>query len=239
MTTIKYEIFPEIFHDTGEIHLNSSLAGDKIKTEVMKTKDAATRSALIALGWTPPDQPRSLPDGMGYESLDKDGPVGSALTWLDAALKCESFRWDWDQKEYAEDALSSAREWMEKLGPVPSRTSPPVELRKQANVNPPAQYARPTAPPKPPAKQVKNGVHELPVRSLNLLRLFHTKMTPETERVVCAHDVTVPEVFQDYGDSVHRACWSIASKCKKCGDVFVYDTQFGLFDDLNKEGVCT
>ena len=43
--------------------------------------------------------------------------------------------------------------------------------------------------------------------------------------------------FQDYGDSVHRACWTLASKCKKCGDVFVYDTQFGvfgLFDDLNK-----
>ena len=55
----------------------------------------------------------------------------------------------------------------------------------------------------------------------------------------CAHDITVPEVFQDYGDSVHRACWTLSSKCKKCGDVFVYDTQFGVFDDLNKDGICT
>lgn len=51
----------------------------------------------------------------------------------------------------------------------------------------------------------------------------------------CAHDITIPEVFQDYGDSVHRACWTLSSKCKRCGDVFVYDTQFGVFDDLNKE----
>ena len=55
----------------------------------------------------------------------------------------------------------------------------------------------------------------------------------------CAHDITVPEVSQDYGDSVHRAYWTLSSKCKRCEDVFVYDTQFGvfgLFDDL-KEGV--
>lgn len=51
----------------------------------------------------------------------------------------------------------------------------------------------------------------------------------------CGHDITVPEVFQSYGDREHRACWTLASKCKKCGTVFVYDTQFGLFDDLNKE----
>lgn len=185
MTTNKYEIFPEIFHDTGEIHLNSSLAGEKIKTEVMKTKDAATRSALIALGWTPPDQPRSLPDDMGYKSLAKDGPVGSALMWLDAALKCASFHWDWDQKEYAEDALASAREWIRKLGPVPSQASQPE--------------------------------------------------VSETARVVCAHDVTVPEVFQDPGDRVSRACWTLTSKCKKCGTVFVFDTQFGFFSDLYRE----
>ena len=51
----------------------------------------------------------------------------------------------------------------------------------------------------------------------------------------CAHDIAVPEVFQDHGDSVHRACWTLASKCKKCGTVFVYGSGFGLFDDLNKE----
>ena len=53
----------------------------------------------------------------------------------------------------------------------------------------------------------------------------------------CAHDITVPEVFQDYGDSVHRSCWTLASKCKKCGVVFVYGTDFGLFEDLNKGDV--
>ena len=55
----------------------------------------------------------------------------------------------------------------------------------------------------------------------------------------CAHDITVPEVFQDYGDSVHRACWTLVSKCKKCGDVFIYGTDFGMFEDYSKEVVCT
>lgn len=50
----------------------------------------------------------------------------------------------------------------------------------------------------------------------------------------CAHDITVPEVFQDYGDKVHRACWVLACKCKKCGDIFIHDMQFGLFEDANK-----
>lgn len=53
----------------------------------------------------------------------------------------------------------------------------------------------------------------------------------------CTHDITVPEVFQDYGDRAHRACWTLASKCKKCGDVFVYGMGFGLFEDYGKEVV--
>lgn len=51
---------------------------------------------------------------------------------------------------------------------------------------------------------------------------------------LCAHDITVPEVFQDEGDRVHRACWTLASKCMKCGDVFVHGSDFGLFEDIKK-----
>ena len=63
-------------------------------------------------------------------------------------------------------------------------------------------------------------------------------ITPEMlapKENLCAHDITVPEVFQCRGDRVHRACWTLASKCKKCGAVFVYGTGFGLFEDRKKE----
>lgn len=63
-------------------------------------------------------------------------------------------------------------------------------------------------------------------------------ITPEMltpKESLCAHDLTVPEVFQEYGDREHRACWTLTSKCKKCGTVFVYGSGFGLFDALNKE----
>lgn len=120
MTTIEYKIFPEIFHDTGEIHLKCQMLAERFSVEVMKTKEAAIRSALIALGWTPPEQP-------------------------------------------TEKALQEA--------------------------------------------------------------YVHT----------CAHDITSPEVFQYPGDRTNRACWTLASKCRKCGDVFIFDSQFGFFSDLYKE----
>ena len=54
---------------------------------------------------------------------------------------------------------------------------------------------------------------------------------------LCGHDITTPQVFQDEGDKCSRAFWTLASKCTKCGDVFIYDTQFGLYSDLKKEGL--
>lgn len=67
---------------------------------------------------------------------------------------------------------------------------------------------------------------------------FITPEIPEQRKSLCAHDTTTPVVFQDYGDKVHRACWVLACKCKKCGDIFIHDMQFGLFEDLKKENEC-
>lgn len=53
---------------------------------------------------------------------------------------------------------------------------------------------------------------------------------------LCAHNLTTPTIFQDEGDEHSRACWTLASKCTKCGDVFVYYTQFGFYED-SKIGV--
>lgn len=63
---------------------------------------------------------------------------------------------------------------------------------------------------------------------------FITPDMLEPKESLCAHDITVPQVFQSDGDSVHRACWTLSSVCKKCGTIFIYDTQFGVFDDLYK-----
>lgn len=48
---------------------------------------------------------------------------------------------------------------------------------------------------------------------------------------LCPHNLTTPTVFQDEGDKYSRACWTLSSKCTKCGDVFIYYTQFGLYND--------
>lgn len=55
MSKFKIKVTPSVFIDSGEIHLKVQTEADKLYTEVMKTKDKATRAALIALGWTPPE----------------------------------------------------------------------------------------------------------------------------------------------------------------------------------------
>lgn len=74
---------------------------------------------------------RKIPSDMGYRSLAKDGPVGMALQWLQAALTCNSFVWDADQRYCAEKALKDAREWMQMIGPVPD-SSPRAENQDAA-----------------------------------------------------------------------------------------------------------
>lgn len=63
-----------------------------------------------------------LPDNMGYESVEDDGPVGMALQFLEAALSCKAWHWDADQRECAEQSLKDAREWMRLVGKVPRRS---------------------------------------------------------------------------------------------------------------------
>lgn len=63
---------------------------------------------------------------------------------------------------------------------------------------------------------------------------FITPEMLEPKPSPCAHDITAPEVFQDEGDRVHRACWTLASTCKKCGSVFVYDSGYGYWEDRFK-----
>lgn len=63
---------------------------------------------------------------------------------------------------------------------------------------------------------------------------FITPEMLEPRPSLCAHDTTVPEVFQDEGDRVHRACWTLASTCKKCGSVFVYGSGMGYWEDYMK-----
>lgn len=55
MSKFEIKVTPSVFVDSGEIHLKVQTEADKLYTEVMKTKDKATRAALIALGWTPPE----------------------------------------------------------------------------------------------------------------------------------------------------------------------------------------
>lgn len=63
---------------------------------------------------------------------------------------------------------------------------------------------------------------------------FITPEMLETRPTVCGHDITVPEVFQDEGDRVHRACWTLASACKACGSIFVYGSGCGYWEDRFK-----
>lgn len=59
----------------------------------------------------------------------------------------------------------------------------------------------------------------------------------DEKKYLCAHNLTIQTISQDEGDKYSRAYWTLASKCTKCGDMFIYDTQFGLYSDLNKESV--
>lgn len=63
---------------------------------------------------------------------------------------------------------------------------------------------------------------------------FITTDMLEPKESPCAHDITVPEVFQDEGDRVQRACWTLASMCKKCGSIFVYGSGMGYWEDYMK-----
>lgn len=63
---------------------------------------------------------------------------------------------------------------------------------------------------------------------------FITQEMLEPKSSPCAHDIPVSEVFQDEGDRVHRACWTLASMCKKCGSVFVYGSGYGYWEDRFK-----
>lgn len=63
---------------------------------------------------------------------------------------------------------------------------------------------------------------------------FITPEMLEPRPSLCVHDITVPEVFQGEGDRVHRACWTLASMCKKCGSVFVYCSGYGYWGDYVK-----
>lgn len=58
MYKFEIKVTPSVFIDSGEIHLKVQTEADKLYTEVMQTKDKATRAALIALGWTPPELKR-------------------------------------------------------------------------------------------------------------------------------------------------------------------------------------
>lgn len=43
-----------------------------------------------------------------------DGAIQAAFIWLEAALNCRDFIWDWDQHEVATQALEDAKlEWKE------------------------------------------------------------------------------------------------------------------------------
>lgn len=55
MTTIETKVWTSADNDSGEIRLIVETLGQKYATEVMQTRDRATRQALITLGWTPPE----------------------------------------------------------------------------------------------------------------------------------------------------------------------------------------
>ena len=63
---------------------------------------------------------------------------------------------------------------------------------------------------------------------------FITSKMLELKSSTCTHELTVPGVFQDEGDRVHRACWTLVSSCKKCGSLFVHDSGYGYWDDMLK-----
>lgn len=63
---------------------------------------------------------------------------------------------------------------------------------------------------------------------------FITSEMLEPKSSLCALDLTVPEVFQDEGDKLHRASWTLASTCKRCGEVFVYGSGYGYWEDRLK-----
>ena len=63
---------------------------------------------------------------------------------------------------------------------------------------------------------------------------FITPEMLEPKPSLCAHEITVPEVFQDEGDRAHRASWTLASVCKRCGEVFVYGSGHGYWEDRFK-----
>ena len=56
MSIFETKVTPSVNIGTGEIHLMTEDIAGQHYTEVMYTKDKATRAALIALGWTPPDE---------------------------------------------------------------------------------------------------------------------------------------------------------------------------------------
>lgn len=57
-----------------------------------------------------------VPD-KGYKP---DGPVGMALTFLEAALNCKSFVWDFDQHEAAMQTLADAKAMLSAAPPQPT-----------------------------------------------------------------------------------------------------------------------
>lgn len=63
---------------------------------------------------------------------------------------------------------------------------------------------------------------------------FITSEMLEPKPSLCAHDLTVPEAFQDEGDRAQRSCWTLASTCKKYGSVFVYGFGYGYWEDYVK-----
>lgn len=63
---------------------------------------------------------------------------------------------------------------------------------------------------------------------------FITPEMLEPKPSLCAHEITVPEVFQDEGDKLHRASWTLASTCKRCGEVFIYGSGYGYWEDRLK-----
>ena len=63
---MRWEIHPSINFKTGDITLTThqeDMRGimQQVHAQIMRTQEEATRKALIALGWTPPGEPRQCP----------------------------------------------------------------------------------------------------------------------------------------------------------------------------------
>lgn len=59
---MKWQFTSTVNHETGDIWMTTSMPNlegtmEIVHREVARTKEAAFREALIALGWTPPDSP--------------------------------------------------------------------------------------------------------------------------------------------------------------------------------------